>query len=193
MFLLLLVLSCRLSTFGIWCHHVLHTNTTQCVWYVAFTTGIVMSSLSFRYLVSPSVAHEHDTLCMIDFFYYWYCHFDSLLYVFGITIYCTRTLHIMYDRFRLQLVLSCRVSPISIWYHHILHTNTTHYVWYVSFTTGIIMSSLRLVFGITIYCTGTRHIVYERFPLLLMLSCLLSPLGIWYHHLLHTNTTQCVW
>jgi hypothetical protein len=71
---LLLVLSCRLSPLGIWYHHLLHTNMTHCVWYVSFTTGIVMSSLSVRYLVSPSVAHEHYTLCMIGFFYYWYCH-----------------------------------------------------------------------------------------------------------------------
>jgi hypothetical protein len=130
---------------------------------------------------------------MIGFFYYWYCHFVSLLYVFGITIYCTRTLHIVYDRFRLLLVLSCDLSPIGIWYHYMLHKNMTQCVSYVSFTTGIVMSSLSLVFGITICCTRTRHIAYGRFPLLLVLSCLLSPLGIWYHHLLHTNTTHCVW
>jgi uncharacterized membrane protein len=152
-----------------------------------------MSSLSFRYLVSPSVAHEHDTLCMIDFLYYWYCHFVSLLYVFGITIYCTRSLHIVYDRFYLLLVLSCRLSPIGIWYHYMLHTNMAHCVWYVSFTTGIAMSFLRLVFGITICYTWTRHIVNDSFPLLLVLLCLLSPLGIWYHHLLHTNMTHCAW
>jgi hypothetical protein len=132
MFLFLLVCSCRLTPLGIWYHHMLHTNTTHCVWYVkpiihnvscswatdgdtkylaerddmtipvvketyhtqcvvfvcniwwyqipngvthcvwyvSFTTGIVMSSLSFRYLVSPSVAHEHYTLCMIGFLYY---------------------------------------------------------------------------------------------------------------------------
>ena len=224
MFPLLLVLSCRLSLLVICCHHLLHMNTTHCVWYVSFTTdivmsslsfryllspsvahehytlfvicflyyGIVMSSLSFRYLISPSVAHEHDTLCMIGFFYHWYCHVVSLLYVFGITICCTRTWHIVYDMFLLLLVLSCRLSPLGVWCHHMLHTNMTHCVWYVSFTTGIVMSSLLLVFGIIICCTRTGHIAYDMFLLLLVLWCL-SPLGSWYHHMLHTNTTHCVW
>ena len=142
MFPLLLVLSCRLSPLCIWFHHQFHTSTAHCVWYVYFTTGIIMSSLSFRYLISPSVAHEHYTLCMICFFYYWYCHVVSLRYVCGITICCTRTWHIVYDKFLWLLVLSCRLSPLGIWYHHLLHTNTTHCVWYVSFTTGIVMSSL---------------------------------------------------
>jgi hypothetical protein len=119
----------RLSPFGIWYHHLLHTNMTHCVWYVSFTTGIFMSSLPVRYWVSPSVAHEHDTLCMIGFVYYWYCHVVSLLLVFGITICFTRTWHIVYDRFLLLLVLSCRLHPLGIWYHHLLHTNTTHCAW----------------------------------------------------------------
>jgi hypothetical protein len=118
-----------------------HEHYTLCI-YVSLTSGIVMSSHSFRYLVSPSVAHEHYILCMIGFLYYWYYHIFSLLYVFGITICCTRTWHIVYDRFLLLLVLSCRLSPLGIWYHHMLHTNMTHCVWYVSFTTGIVMSSL---------------------------------------------------
>jgi hypothetical protein len=150
-----------LTPLGIWYHHLLDMNTTYRVWYVSlstgifmsshffrylvspsvaleqytlcmicfFTTGIVMSSLSVRYLVSPSVAHEHDTLCMICFFYNWYCPVVSLRLVFGITICCTRTWHIVYDRFRLLLVLFCLLTPLCIWYHHLLHTNMTHCVW----------------------------------------------------------------
>jgi hypothetical protein len=126
----------------------------------------------------------------------------------------------MYDRFPLLLVLLCRLTPLGIWYHHLLHMNATHCVWYVSFTTGIVISSLSFFYHtqcvvfvcnrwgyqipkgerrhdntsskgnlITICCTRTLHIVYDRFLLLLVLSCRLSPLGIWYHHLLHTNTT----
>jgi hypothetical protein len=150
-FLLLLVLSCLLSPLGIWCHHMLHMNTTHCAWYVSFTTAIVMSSLSFRYLVSPYVGHEHDTLCMIGFFYHWYCHVVSLLLVFGITICCTRTWHSVYDRFFFLLVLSCRLSSLGSWYHHLLHTNMTHCVWYVSFTTSIVMSSLSFRYLVSPY------------------------------------------
>jgi hypothetical protein len=71
-FPLLLLLIWLLSPLGIWYHHLLDTNTAHCLWYVSLSTGIVMSSLPFRYLVSPFVAHEHYALCMIGFLYYWY-------------------------------------------------------------------------------------------------------------------------
>jgi hypothetical protein len=63
------------------------TYHAQCVMFVC------NRCLSYRYLVSLYVAHEHGTLCMICFLYYWYCHV---------------------------------VSPFGIWYHHMLHMNTTH-------------------------------------------------------------------
>jgi hypothetical protein len=59
---------------------------------------------------------------------YWYCHVVSLRLVFGVTMCCTRTLHSVYDMLPLLLVLSCRLSPLGIWYHHQLHTNMTHCV-----------------------------------------------------------------
>jgi hypothetical protein len=70
----------------------------------------------------PIVKETYHTQCVV------FVCVVSLLYVFGITICCTRTLHIVYDRFLLLLVLSCRLSPLGIWYHHLLHTNTTHCV-----------------------------------------------------------------
>ena len=57
-----------LTPLGIWYHHLLDMNTTYRVWYVSLSTGIFMSSHFFRYLVSPSVALEQYTLCMICFF-----------------------------------------------------------------------------------------------------------------------------
>jgi hypothetical protein len=128
-----------LTPFGIWYHHLLQMNTNHCVWYVSFTTGIIMSSLSLRssvILLLPLLGiwyhhllHTNMVHCVWCFFYYWYCHVVSLLEVFGITICCTRTWHIVYNRFPLLLVLSCRLSPLGSWYHHLLHTNTAHCVW----------------------------------------------------------------
>jgi hypothetical protein len=68
----------------------------------------------------PVVKETYHTQCEV-----------SLLYVFGITTCWTRTQHIVYDRFLLLLVLSCRLSPLCIWYHHLLDTNTTHCLLYL--------------------------------------------------------------
>jgi hypothetical protein len=226
-----------LTPLGIWYHHLLDMNTTHRVWYVSLstgvfmsshffrylvspsvalehytlcmicfcTTGFVMSSLSVRYLVSPSVAQEHDTLfmigffyysychvvslrlvfgitlcctrtqhytvCMLGFVYYWYCHVVSLLYVFGITICCTRTWNIVYDRFLLLLVLSCRLPPLGIWYHHLLHTNMTHCVWYISFTTGIVISSPSFRYLVS------PSVAHEHYTL-----CMIGFIYYWYCH-----------
>jgi hypothetical protein len=116
-----------------------------------------ISIVSNRYLVSPFVAHENYTSWIKGFFYYWYFHVVSLLKVFGITICCTGTLHIVYDRFPLLLVLSCLLSSLGIWHHHLLHMNMPHCVCYVFSTTGIVMSSLSVWYLISPYVAHEHY------------------------------------
>ena len=128
-------------------------------------------SYSFWYLVSPSVAHEHYASCMTCFSFYWHFHVFFLLYVIGIIICCTRPRHIVYDRFLVLLVLWCRLSPLGIWYHHLLHTNMTHCVWYVSFTTGIVLSSL------SVWYLVSPYVAHEHYTV-----CMIGFVYYWYCH-----------
>ena len=163
-----------------------------------------MSSHSFRYLVSPYVAHGHYTLCMLCFFFLLVC--SCLLCPLGIwhlRMLHMNTTHIVYDMFLLLLVLSCRLSPLDIWYHYMLHMNTTHSVWYVSRSTGIVMLSLSFrylvspsvaqghytlcmifsfITGIVMSSLSIRYLVspydvHENYTL-----CMIGFLYYWYRH-----------
>jgi hypothetical protein len=120
--------------------------------------------------------------------------------VFGITICCTRTWHIVYDRFLLLLLLSCRLTPLDIWY--IPNTYCLQQKWKANKYSPIPQFLLNHL--------GFKYVRFERTWWILFqkqhyTSCMkyffyywychvcLTPLGIWYHHLLDMNTTYRVW
>jgi hypothetical protein len=138
-------------------------------YHTRFLLLLVLSCLShsFRYLVSPSVGHEHYISCVICFCFYWYFHVVSLHIIHNVSCSCATDGDTKYLTERDDMT-------IPVVKKHIIHNV------YCSSATAIC-------------CTRTWHIVYDRFRLLLVLLCLLTPLCIWYPHLLHTNMTHCVW